>query len=682
MLSAIATNTIEPFIVLDASLLICVWNKPAERLFGWAADEVIGRDITKQIIAPKRVTTVRNAIADVVNGVLEPGLPLYGISTIRRTGDAVNVDLIIGKIDISPSPLFSVAIREALVGRSFDREQVLRHSSLLEFIPEGVFTFGTDGTLQSANRAFCALTGHPREELIGMHYQRMVAPECVDDAITRFQALCDGAEQNFDIIGIKQDGTRYHAHITSVPVIGSGEIVGVQGVVRDVTVIRENAHRAQYLATYDVLTGLPNRTLLNDRLRHAIAQAERHGGSVGLLYLDLNRFKVINDSLGHEKGDVILRFIADRLQQCVREADTVARIGGDEFVLVLEDVTSIQALIAVARNVVEAVERPMTVDGQEVTLSTSVGSSLYPKDGRDAATLIRHADLAMYEAKAGGNGSVRFFTADMNERVKARLVDENELRRALDKKQLVVHYQPQVDICSQRIVGVEALVRWQHPDRGLVAPNEFIPLAEEIGLINRLGAWVLEEACKQNRRWQVAGVDPIKVSVNLSPHQLAPDSRILESVLDALKQAGLSAEFLGLEITESSLMQNVESTLAKLLSLRTHGVSIAIDDFGTGYSSLSYLRQLPIDVLKIDQSFIRDMMNNRDDAAIVAATIALAHTMKLKVVAEGVTSYEQLSFLQSHECDEVQGFLLGAPVAADTLAALLSAQSSSLRKTD
>lgn len=546
-----------------------------------------------------------------------------------------------------------------------------RLRSLFEHHPDGVFAFDLDGALIEANPAFSGLTGYAHDDLLSMRYQALIAPEHRRMVTERFVAASRGMASCFESVGVRKDGTRFEAAVTAIPMTAGRRIVGVHGIARDITQLKNRERHIERLATHDSLTGLPNRNLLDDRLRHAVVQAERSGRRVAVLFIDLNRFKVVNDSLGHDKGDILLCIIADRLRQCVREADTVARIGGDEFAIVLEEVSTPESVITVARNVLSAIERPVRLEGHQLAVSGSVGCSLFPKDGTEAATLLRNADLAMYEAKAAGGGALRLYKADMDERAKARLTHEHDLRRALERDELVVYYQPRVDINSQAIVGAEALVRWNHPERGLVPPNEFIPLAEEIGLISQLGEWVLMQACMQNRIWQNAGLPPLKVSVNLSPMQLDPDSAITDAVKQALRSTGLEPRWLELEITESSLMQNVESTLTKLEEIRNAGVSISIDDFGTGYSSLSYLRRLPVSGLKIDQSFIRDITASRDDEAIVAATIALAHTMNLTVVAEGVTTEEQIRFLHANECDEVQGFLFGAAVPPEELAQLL-----------
>ncbi|HEY8605484.1 MAG TPA: EAL domain-containing protein [Noviherbaspirillum sp.] len=653
---------------IDATSVFVQVSAASARVWGYAPGDLKGRPYL-DLVHPQD----RALLAEAALRVRTEGADLATEARfLHRSGAIVNIAWTVNWSE-SDSRFYCVA-RDITASKQAayalaERDQ--RFHSLFEHHPDGVFAFDLDGRLLSANQALSVLTGCSNDELTSMTFRALVAPESAAAVEDRFLAATRGEAANFEATGIRRDGSRYEAHITVVPIVVDGAIVGVHGIARDITSGKNYERRIEYLATYDALTGLPNRNLLDDRLRHALVQAERDGHRAGVLFLDLNRFKIVNDSLGHDKGDALLKIMADRLKQCVRESDTVARLGGDEFVIVLENVSTPQDVVTVARNVLTQIEKAVTLDGHEFVVSGSIGCSLYPKDGSSAAALLRAADLAMYEAKSAGGGAFRLYREDMNERVKARLLQEHQLRLALEKGELVVYYQPRIDIARKRIVGAEALLRWQHPERGLVPPNEFIPLAEEIGLIDELGEWVLKTACRQNRRWQTSGLPPLKVSVNISPHQLAPESTISTAVQETLRETGLDAQWLELEITESSLMQNVESTLTKLVEIRDAGVSISIDDFGTGYSSLSYLRHLPVDALKIDQSFIRDISASRDNAAIVSATIALAHTMDLKVVAEGVTTEEQIRFLQSHECDEVQGFILSPAVPAEELSRLL-----------
>ncbi len=434
----------------------------------------------------------------------------------------------------------------------------------------------------------------------------------------------------------------------------------------------EKESRLNYLAYYDVLTGLPNRTLFQDRLDQALTSANRREGRLALLLIDLDDFKHINDSLGHHAGDLLLQQLATRLAGSLREGDTVARIGGDEFVSILSNVASEEDASVVTQKILKLAAEPYTIDGHELFVTCSIGISFYPKDGEDAETLLQHADAALYRAKKQGGNNAQFCTAEMNAKALQRLTLENELRHALKRQEFLLHYQPRVNLHSGEITGMEALVRWQHPKQGLlIPPGGFIPVAEDSGLIVPLGAWVLHTACAQNKAWQTAGFKPVCVAVNLSARQFRQQD-LVELVTRTLQETGLDAAYLELELTESMVMQDVETTIVTLTRLKEVGVKFSIDDFGTGYSSLSYLKRFPIDFLKIDQSFVRDLNTDPDDAAIVKAIISMAHDLGLKVIAEGVETQEQKSFLQLGHCDEMQGYLFSKPVPAKELELLLS----------
>lgn len=639
-------------------------SKACETSWGYAASELEGRNYMDLLDPDDTAVPLIAEDSVVVNGASFD----FEARTIHKSGRIT--DMRWACAWSAQDRLFYCTVRDLtdLRNESRKREETeQRFRSLFESHTDAIFSLDLNGNFISTNKALSKLTGYPAEDLHGRHFQSLIAPELLENVVGFFTASAQGTPQNFDTVCIGKDGTRSEVHVTILPIIVNQKIVGVHGVARDITYSRNYERRIEYLANYDSLTGLPNRNLLDDRMRHAIIQADRLSQQIGILYIDLNRFKLINDSLGHDKGDVLLQIIANRLQENVREGDTVARVGSDEFVVVLENVTAVAAISIVAAELLAAIGAPIRIGTVDLTVSTSVGASVYPKDGPDNVALLKNADLAMYQAKQAGPGTFRFYNSEMNARVLERLVKENSLRSALEREELVLHYQPRVDLASRQIVGIEALVRWSHPEKGLVSPLDFIPLAEEIGLIGELGEWVLKTACRQNRYWQDQGLAPVKVSVNLSAHQLSAASMISETIQNVLSETGMDARWLELEITESSLMQNIESTLSMLLEIRESGVSISIDDFGTGYSSLSYLKRLPIDTLKIDKSFIRDIAIDHDDAAIVTATIAMAHTMRLKVVAEGVTSNEQMRFLESHRCDEVQGYLLSYPLPADEL---------------
>ncbi len=427
--------------------------------------------------------------------------------------------------------------------------------------------------------------------------------------------------------------------------------------------------RLAYVAQFDSLTGLPNRTLFRDRLSQAMTRAERGGSQLALMLLDLDRFKEINDTLGHRAGDRLLQAVAQRLTSTLRTVDTVARLGGDEFTVILEDAESVEAVTLVAEKVVGALARPFPLDDQEYFLTVSAGISMYPSNPGDIETLIMNADVAMYDAKDNGKNNFKFYRAEMNAMKQERLSLERQLRRAADRGELFIEYQPQTDLTTNQVIGAEALLRWQHPELGLIEPNRFIPIAEQTNLILQIGKWVLHKACAQNVAWQRAGMPRIRVAVNVSARQFRAE--LLETVASALRETGLAPDCLELEITEGLLIEDPAAASAVLAELKALGVHVAIDDFGSGYSSLSYLKHFPLDSLKIDRSFVRDLSIDPDDAAIARAIIALAHSLDLKVIAEGVETPQQLAFLREHHCDVVQGFLFGAPVNADEMAALL-----------
>ncbi|GAB6059250.1 EAL domain-containing protein [Desulfonatronum parangueonense] len=431
---------------------------------------------------------------------------------------------------------------------------------------------------------------------------------------------------------------------------------------------RKQAH-LYYLAHYDALTGLPNRLLFRDRLLQACNSADRNGHMVALLFLDLDRFKLINDTLGHGVGDLLLKKVAALLRESIRKKDTVARLGGDEFTIILDDVDSMQNVALVAQKILHFIAQPFILEGNEVVVTTSIGLAFYPTDARDAEELQKNADAAMYHAKGSGKNNFQFYTAKMNELIANRLSLENKLRRAVEENQLLLHYQPQVELSTGRVVGVEALLRWNHPVEGFIPPLAFIPLAEELGLMASIGEFVLREACMQNKRWQDQGIY-VCMAVNLAGWQLEqPD--FAETVGRILRDTGLDPRCLELELTEKVLMKNIDQALRTLNELGKMGVLAAIDDFGTGYSSLSYLLNLPIDTLKIDKCFIQSIGRQEDGATIATAVIALARSLKLSVVAEGVETEEQRQFLSEQGCDFIQGYLFSRPMAAPDLTPLL-----------
>jgi len=438
------------------------------------------------------------------------------------------------------------------------------------------------------------------------------------------------------------------------------------GTSTNVTKRKQAEERADFLATRDPLTHLPNRMLLHDRLEQALLSAARNRVGFAFMFIDLDRFKTINDSLGHDIGDELLKAVAQRLSSCVRASDTVARLGGDEFAVILENLrdTDDEGAQQVAEKMIAAMGSPVVVEGQALTTSCSIGISLFPADGRDSATLMKNADVAMYYAKEKGRNNYQFFSADMNSRAQERLSVENYLRLALRRNELVLHFQPRMGMANGELMGVEALIRWQHPRRGLLSPDRFIDVAEDSGLIVPIGEWVLETACHQIKEWRARVKPDLRISVNLSVGQVQNGDRLYRAVEQALEHSGLAPEALELELTESHLMQHIEDKAALLNRLGALGVGLSIDDFGTGYSSLSYLKQLPVDAIKIDSSFVRDIGVDPNDEAIITAILAMAHSLRLSVVAEGVETEAQFRVLKALGCDEFQGYYESAALPA------------------
>lgn len=443
----------------------------------------------------------------------------------------------------------------------------------------------------------------------------------------------------------------------------AGEMEFFSTILRDIGDRKSYEAQLQYQATHDPLTGLPNRTLLADRLKQAMSYAQRYDRRVTVVVIDLDNFKWINDSLSHMIGDELLKTMAQRMADCIRRTDTVSRLGGDEFVIILFDQPKKTETIAPAIQKIQAsIAQPVHLAGHELQVGCSIGLSTYPGDGQDADTLLKNADAAMYHAKEIGGNNFQFFTAEMNIRIQERLALQEGLRNAIERKEFVLLYQPQIDLKSGRLVGVEALIRWQHPDLGMIAPGSFIALAEETGLIVPIGDWALQTACKQNKAWQDAGRSPLRMSVNVSARQFR-EKDLINRVAHALQESGLEAKYLELELTESLLVQDVQEAIATMRELNAMGVQLSIDDFGTGYSSLSYLKRFPVGRLKIDQSFVRGIPADRDDQAIAKAVISLGHRMNLKVIAEGVETEKQLAFLRDNNCDEMQGYYFSEPVS-------------------
>jgi len=556
------------------------------------------------------------------------------------------------------------------------RESEKRYRLLFERNLAGVFRTTLAGRFVECNQATACMFGYDSpKEVIALPVSNLYDTDSDREAfLTKLKS--EKSITNHEMRFRRKNGESAWAMLNvSLVDDDSGTASIVEGTLVDITERKVAEERVRSLAYYDALTGLPNRILLRDRLSKALATARRQKHKVALLFFDLDRFKTINDSLGHSVGDLLLQSVAERLQRCAREQDTVARLGGDEFLIVLTNINDTPGAAVAAERFMDAMTTRFVILGHSLSVGCSLGISIFPEHGADSETLIKHADAAMYSAKDYGRNNFQFFTADMNAQAVERLTLENGLRLALDKKELSLVYQPQLDIATGKISELEALLRWHHPDLGLVPPDKFIRIAENSGLIMQIGEWVLRAACSQARKWQDEGLSAVPVAINVSAVQFRQQG-FCELVRKVLRETGLAPHYLELELTESLLLANADVNLSVLQELKAMGLSLAIDDFGTGYSSFSYLKRFPVSKLKIDRSFVRDVAVNPDDAAITTAIISMAKSLNLKVIAEGVENEAQMSFLRAHQCDEIQGYYFSKPLTVDQIADKLRAEHS------
>jgi diguanylate cyclase (GGDEF)-like protein/PAS domain S-box-containing protein len=574
-----------------------------------------------------------------------------------------------------PKALRSMVERAAIADALFDEKE--RAQVTLNSIGDAVMSSDIGGQVTYLNPVAERMTGWSLEEAVGHPLEEVfrIIDGTTREAVQNPMALAIQENKTVGVtpncVLVRRDGVEAAIEDSAAPIHDRRRRVsGAVMVFHDVSTARALSVRMSYLAQHDDLTDLPNRILFNDRLTQAIALAQRHRQKLALLYLDVDRFKHINDSLGHTVGDHLLQSVAQRLVASVRNSDTVSRQGGDEFVILLSEVRHAQDAAVAAEKVRVALTAPHYIDQHDLHLTASIGIVIYPDDGMEGKTLLTNADFAMYHAKESGRNNYQFFRPDMNVSAIERQSLEEGLRHAVARKEFVLHYQPQMDLDTRAIIGVEALVRWHHPQRGLVGPAQFIPVAEECGFIVPFGRWVLREACRQGRAWQDAGLPPMRIAVNISAAELRAKDYVA-GVRAILLETGLEPGYLELELTETFLMQDSTSTTDVLQALKDMGVHLALDDFGTGYSSLSYLRRFPIDTLKIDQSFVRDLTTDADDASIVSAVISMGKSLHKRVVAEGVETPEQLAFLQEQNCPEGQGYYLSQPLVAGQLTQLL-----------
>ncbi len=566
--------------------------------------------------------------------------------------------------------------------RDIGRRQVLKaslpdrwefYANVLEHFPNPVWRADPDGQGRYFNQSWLEFTGRTLEQELGDGWVADIHP---DDREDWLRALREAGRERRSLI--REYRLKHHSegyrwiYDQGKPCLDTdGTLLGYVGACHDVHAEKQLQEQLRYIGQYDPLTGLPNQTLLEDRLRQALANARRSKKQIVLLFTDLDCFKIVNDSLGYKVGDRLLQQVAQRLKHCLREGDTLSRRGGDEFLVILSDLKHVEDAAHVAEKLLQSLAGPYTIDGIDLHISASIGISIYPDDGQDAETLLRNADTAMYFAKQNGRNRYQFFTPEMNSRAYEYLMMQNHLRRALERGEFELNYQPQVELRKGAIVGVEALLRWRHPESGMIAPSQFIPIAEECGLIVPIGEWVMHEACRQGRLWQEAGLPPLTIAINLSAVQFHKED-ILKTIEQACRENRLDPSRLELELTEGTVMQNAEDAIMILRELKAMGIKLSIDDFGTGYSSLSYLKRFPIDRLKVDQSFVRDITSNEDDAEITRAIIGMAHGLGLKVIAEGVEHEDQLKFLRWQKCDDMQGYYFSRPLQAGAFEDLLA----------
>ena len=562
---------------------------------------------------------------------------------------------------------------------NLEREQ--RFASTMELAAIGIAHVDDAGRLLYANPQLCKMLQYTERELTGMNVKQISHPDDANVTDDMRNELRAGKIDSFKIEKryLRKDGSAVWVGLTiAANRDRTGRRMADVSIVEDISARKTAEERVRYLATHDGLTGLPNRAMFSEFLQQALASAKRRADKIAVLFIDLDRFKTINDSLGHEAGDMMLREIALRLRKNLRASDIVARLGGDEFVVLLHDVTAESQAAIVARSLLLEIMKPIVILGQECRVTASIGICLHPLDGQDDMSVMKNADMAMYQAKELGKNNYQFFSPAIRAEQAGRLALETNLRRALDLKELSLHYQAKVHCKTGVITGVEALLRWHNPVLGDVSPTQFIPVAEETGLIVPIGRWVLRNACAQNVIWQSQGLPPVRVCVNLSMRQL-DDQNLIPEIESALNDSGLLPDLLELEMTESMIMHNPDHAVAVLSAIKALGVRLAIDDFGTGYSSLAHLKRLPIDTLKVDRSFIREIPRDAEDRAITEAIIAMGKTLSLTIVAEGVETHEQQNFLCERSCDEMQGFYFSKAVRPEDFAELLALHSAPSR---
>lgn len=661
----------------DAQSRFLLANQTLARRAGTSIENLLGK--TDFDFFPKEMA---QGFYNDEQDIIRTGQPLLGREELGMDSKSGTVWLLTSKVPVRDDTGNIVGL--VGIGRDITErrkvEQALRDSeerfrSLTELSSDWYWEQDTDLKFVRLSHA-SEKSGYVETQLLGKTLQKMPNTCALSGSWLEHEATVAARQpfRDLELRHVAEDGQAFYLSLSGLPIFADdGSFLGYRGIGRDITERKLSEERVQYLATHDPLTALPNRFMFSEILNLAIDSAHRYKRKLAVLFIDLDRFKNINDTLGHDAGDILLKETAARLRQCLRTSDVVARLGGDEFVILVQEVAEPDQAIRVAQKVLSAAIKPMNILGQECRVTASVGICMYPDDAPDEQGLMKNADIAMYRAKDEGKNNYQFYSADIKQRSLERLTLENNLRRALERSEFFLHYQAKRNLQSGAITGVEALLRWQHPDLGTVSPAQFIPLAEETGLIVPIGAWVLKTACDQNVSWQQQGLPALCMAVNLSVRQFY-DEGLVRTVATTLESSGMKPELLELEITEGMVMQDADRAIRILREIKKLGVRLAIDDFGVGYSSLAQIKRFPIDTLKVDGSFIRDIPGNTEDRAITEAIIAMGKTLSLTVIAEGVETQEQETFLRDHSCDESQGFYFSRPIEPEQFAALVRKQ--------
>lgn len=623
------------------------WGVDEEKIVGMKVPDIIGPEGWKQI-EPQVQRVMRGETVNYERAIHpSAGERVIEVNLIPHFAADGEVNAAFVMIsDITKHRMAERAIR--------DSEERLR--KFAEATNEGI-VFHDNGVISDLNEAAARMLGHSQQTMLGTNIVEYIAPEAIESVK---QHIAKGYERAYESILLRADGTRLAVELMGKELKFNDKAYRMT-VVRDITDRKEAEARIHFLAHHDTLTQLPNRLMMMDRLEHMLATAKRHAKMVGVLFIDLDNFKTVNDSLGHHAGDELLKRVASRIQSGLRAADLVARLGGDEFLVVVSDLALPEDVVPVAEKLLSTVSESFSLEGHIITVSPSIGISVFPRDGMDRDSLIKNADAAMYLAKERGRNNFQFYTTALNKGAFEALAMESGIRRAIDAVQFTLHYQPEVSVGTGELTGIEALIRWMHPELGLLGPDRFISIAEHRGLIMPIGKWVLEQACRQNAEWQKMGLPKVPIAVNLSPIQFK-QPQLPEIVARILSETGLDGQYLELEITENLLMQDTQQVTRTLAALKNLGIRLTVDDFGAGYSSLSYLKRYPIDKLKIDRSFIRHIPGDPEDVAITNAMISLAKSLGMRVLAEGVEYNEQAEFLRGQRCDEMQGYLVSPPL--------------------